>query len=666
MQPAPFLSLYIDCTVVTWYNIYERGESVKRICKFCGKEFEAVGTAVYCEGPHYKECVVCGNKFEWKPTNPSKTTCSRKCARALAQRSYKEYTKICELCGEPFTTVYPKQIYCDRPHYRPCPVCGKPVDIGKSPDKVVCCSNECSKELRKRTSMEKYGTAVPSQSDIVRDKLRKVSTEQATAPKIKMCIICGEPFVPKSNAQRICDRDHYKVCAYCGKPFLVPKTPNHQKCCSPECTQKLREQTMIQRYGVPYSMQNADILQKSKETMFKHYGYDSVLKSPEFQNRIRNTFIERYGVDHPSKLPDFIDKVNATCLERYGVAFPTQIPGRTEAMQKTNMEKYGALSPSGNSDIADVTRQHNLEKYGVPYTCMRDECREQAGNVISKVNRNFAKKLSEYGLNCSFDTVKIDRYSYDLHIEGTNILIEINPTYTHNTVGNHWGDSVATDYHKRKTMLAAEHGYHCVNVWDWDSYEKVMAMFQPKIPLYARKCELREVDSKLAGAFENTYHLQSSVRGQKVCLGLFYNEQLVQLMTFGTPRYNHNYQWELLRLCTDVKYAITGGAEKLWSYFLNKYTPDSVISYCDASKFTGAVYGRLGMTLDFTVAPNKIWSKGKEYITHNLLLQRGYDQMFNTDFGKGVSNDQLMLDNGWLPVYDCGQYRYVWHSDSNR
>lgn len=48
-------------------------------------------------------------------------------------------------------------------------------------------------------------------------------------------------------------------------------------------------------------------------------------------------------------------------------------------------------------------------------------------------------------------------------------------------------------------------------------------------------------------------------------------------------------------------------------------------------------------------------------ITNNLLLQRGYDQLFGTDFGKGTSNEQLMIENGWLPVYDCGQvvYQYI-------
>ena len=83
--------------------------------------------------------------------------------------------------------------------------------------------------------------------------------------------------------------------------------------------------------------------------------------------------------------------------------------------------------------------------------------------------------------------------------------------------------------------------------------------------------------------------------------------------------------------------------------------PESVISYCDYSKFNGSVYYELGMKLDHTTEPSKIWSNNNEKITDNLLRQRGYDQLFNTNYGKGTDNEQLMIEHGWLPVYDCGQ-----------
>lgn len=134
-------------------------------------------------------------------------------------------------------------------------------------------------------------------------------------------------------------------------------------------------------------------------------------------------------------------------------------------------------------------------------------------------------------------------------------------------------------------------------------------------------------------------------------------------MTFGKPRYNKNYQWELLRLCSHFKYNIVGGASKIFSYFVQTYKPESIISYCDYSKFSGKVYERLGFNLVLVNKPQKNWSKNKTRITDSLLRQRGYDQLFKTNFGKGSSNEQLMLDSGWKPVCDCGQATYVWEAN---
>ena len=132
-------------------------------------------------------------------------------------------------------------------------------------------------------------------------------------------------------------------------------------------------------------------------------------------------------------------------------------------------------------------------------------------------------------------------------------------------------------------------------------------------------------------------------------------------MTFGKPRYNKNYEWELLRLCTHKDYKVVGGSERLFKYFLREINPQSIISYCDNSKFSGDVYERLGMILSSKGSPHCIWSKGKEKITNNLLLQRGYDQLFNANYGKGTSNRNLMIQNGWVEVYDCGQLTYIWN-----
>ena len=479
---------------------------------------------------------------------------------------------------------------------------------------------------------------------------------------MKLCKLCGQPFEPRTNAQRICDRTHYRECRFCGKKFAIKCGSDSQRCCSKECTQKLREQTMIERYGVAHALESKQFVEKAEQTQLERYGVKHAAQNEDIKKRTQQQFFEKHGVRTPFELPDFQEKATNTCLKKYGVKFTSQIPGRTEKMQATNLKRYGSKAPIGNPEISARFQADMMERFGVPYYCMTDECRRKQRRTISSVNKKFMAKLEDVGLECIPEGVKLNRFSYDVYVPSLNTVIEINPTYTHNMYGNHWGTKLPKEYHRDKTKLAREHGYRCINVWDWDDIDKVVEMLKPKVPVYARKCFIQEIDSKTADEFETLYHLQGKVRGQKVCLGLYYQGELIQLMTFGKPRYNKNYEWELLRLCSNSKYAVVGGAERLWKYFISHNQPKSVISYCDMSKFDGAVYERLGMKLKCVNKPNTLWSFEDAVITNNFLLQHGFDQIFGTDYGKGTSNEELMLIHGWLPMADCGQAVYIYES----
>ena len=73
------------------------------------------------------------------------------------------------------------------------------------------------------------------------------------------------------------------------------------------------------------------------------------------------------------------------------------------------------------------------------------------------------------------------------------------------------------------------------------------------------------------------------------------------------------------------------------------------------------MYEKLGFKKVRTSGVAKHWYnlKTKEHITDNLLRQRGFDQLFKTNFGKGTSNEVLMLKTGFVEIYDCGQATYV-------
>src|SRR5574344_2019638 len=147
------------------------------------------------------------------------------------------------------------------------------------------------------------------------------------------------------------------------------------------------------------------------------------------------------------------------------------------------------------------------------------------------------------------------------------------------------------NYHKLKSECAEINGFRCIHVWDWDDKDKIISTFlKSRNTFGARECEIKEVPKKEEVNFLNTYHFQGYIKSE-TAIGLYKNEELLSIMTFGKPRYSKKYDIEILRLCS--KDTVVGDASKLLNYYVNKYNPKSIISYCDLSKFNGNVYKKL-------------------------------------------------------------------------
>lgn len=182
----------------------------------------------------------------------------------------------------------------------------------------------------------------------------------------------------------------------------------------------------------------------------------------------------------------------------------------------------------------------------------------------------------------------------------------------------------------------------------------------------ARKTIVREIDENLCDEFLNKHHLQKTCKGQKWRYGLFYNDTLIAVMTFGYPRYDKYAQYELLRLCFDGDYKVIGGSEKLFKYFIDTTQPknqhNSIVSYCDDERFKGDVYKRLGFRCYYKPTKKQIvkYVKNGRYITAQELRLHGADQLIGTKFGKGTDNDTIMLNEGWEPIYELGSSRWYY------
>lgn len=413
-------------------------------------------------------------------------------------------------------------------------------------------------------------------------------------------------------------------------------------------------QTKLERYGSE-TYNNRD---KSKQTCIEKYGVDNPFKDTE---RIKQSYIDKFGTDHPMKSEVIRAKYRNTMMENYGVEYPVQDEQIGAVIHskgsETNMKRYGCTNVMSNPSIRQKWIDAHKERYGVDYPCQLQQCSLKGND--SKPNKAIDALLTEMDIEHTRE-FPLHHYRYDFKVGNT--LIEVDPSATHNVTWAPLGEPITPNYHKVKSDTAKSNGYRCIHIFDWEDPVKVLSLLIPRQRIYARKCEVRKIDQTTANKFLNEHHIQGGARLQTYCLGLYYEDALVSVMTFGNPRYNKKYEWELIRYCST--YDVIGGANKLWAHFIADVNPQSVISYCDFSKFNGDTYLKLGMKYK-SISIGKHWYNLNtgDHITDNFLRQRGFDQIFHTNYGKGTSNEELMLESGYVEVYDCGQITFEYISE---
>lgn len=307
-----------------------------------------------------------------------------------------------------------------------------------------------------------------------------------------------------------------------------------------------------------------------------------------------------------------------------------------EAVRSTVEERYG----DAHYYNREAARKTYMERYGVPAACMLPQARMHGND--SEPNRKFALLLDKAGIVYDRE-FPIGGYSYDFKVG--NVLIEINPWVTHNSTFSPFGrEPVAKDYHMNKSRCASEHGYRCIHVWDWDSPEAIVGLLQKRPVLYARNCNIVELDKSSAATFLNQHHLQGYA-DDAVRYGLEHGGNVVMVMTFGKPRYNSKFDWELIRLKKCCH-------------------PLSVISYCDMAKFPGEVYKRLGFAGN-AFKPSRHWYNPatNQHYTDFSVRKLGVDKLLHTSFGKDHSNDLGMIESGFVEIYDSGQQRFEYYTE---
>lgn len=372
-------------------------------------------------------------------------------------------------------------------------------------------------------------------------------------------------------------------------------------------------------------------------------------------NKRSNTMIEKYGVAYNSQRPELKDMLSEK-LSKVNLSedVRTKLLDAEWIKEEYVVKGRSALEISKEIDCVYSTVLVYIRKLGIPIRKIYNTSIPQ-------------KEIESYIQN----TLNVDCYSsvgllggkkeIDVYLPDYNLGIELNGLWFHSY--NNFETKDQINRHLSKTILAEENNIELLQFTDyqWNTKQDIIkSILSNKIGIseriFARQCEIRMVNNIDEKLFLTDNHFQGYI-SSSVKIGLYYNNELVSLMTFIKSRYNKKYDWELLRFANKKFVTVVGGFSKLLTHFRKHYS-GTIISYADRQRSTGKVYLLNGFTLLNKTDPGYYWTDG------NIVISR-YKSMKNklsswlTNFDPIKSEAENMFANKYKRFWDCGQLVFV-------
>lgn len=447
-----------------------------------------------------------------------------------------------------------------------------------------------------------------------------------------------------------------------------------------------RKKTMKARYGVEHAAQaehvkvlrketdkkrtfeeKAAIIDKRRKTTLKKFRVDHHMKLHSQQEKVKLTNQDRYGVEFPLQNADIKNKAKIkfleTCQETYGVHFAVQKHISQETLDILN-NKDAFINFVTGKTIYEVLTELNISNMGLYVYSKKYEAQQYFKYPTkSKFEIEVGELLDSLGiLYIPNDRKILNGRELDLWIPSLNIAIECSGLYWHSEISG----GKSRDYHYTKYKICKDLGITLITIYDdeWNTdntrvmHRLTHILNQSTTRIYARQCKIQEVNAEEADKFIGTYHLQGNVAAS-VYIGLYFDNEVVSIMSFGKPRFSKQYEYELIRFCSKV--AVVGGASKMWKYFIKKYSPRNVISYSNNKWGHGKVYEKLGFG-------NSGETLGYEYTNYKQRFNRMRFQKFRLvkeGYDPNMSEWKIMQTRGFDRIWDCGQTTWVWNTCIN-
>lgn len=514
-----------------------------------------------------------------------------------------------------------------------------------------------------------------------------------------------------------------QIFCICGKRLPPSNTPKFKLYCSKECRKQATSEKMKKYMYNIYKdgggpLRSKEVIEKRRKTNLEKYGCVCSLKNPDIEKKTKQTKKLRYGDEKFTNR----EKAKQTQIERYG-GWASQTEDFRNRCIETSRRKYGTDNPMGNEQIKQKAKRTFEEKYGkhpkqvnlrnmeyftkdyiLEHFVTEDgfdveavcdffhmgpwlACYKKSELGIDIPNKRNLKRtqstLSKYLKEVIKEEI-LENYrklippkEVDIYIPEKKLAIEYDGLLFHSmgysNIMKFNREDFDKSYHLKKTDICEEHGVQLLHVFENEWLDRNIKEIWKSVILnklgynniiYARHCEIRVIPSDQGFLFEEENHLQGGIRA-KITIGLFYRNELVQVISFGKSRYDKKYEWELLRLCSKKFFNIVGGASKLFKYFIRNYNPESIISYANRRWSNGNIYKILGFEYLRRTTPNYFYFLKENYILLSRIQFQKYKLKDKLEkYDESLTETENMLNNGYRKIYDCGNLVYVWHRNS--
>ena len=456
------------------------------------------------------------------------------------------------------------------------------------------------------------------------------------------CKICGKEFekpvqltthiqynhkdyTGKSYYDEFCKKPNEGICKICGKPTqYITILSGYKTYCSRKCVWQDDE----------IKQKRANTIDKLTEEEKREWRAKILrtIHANSTSGITKNAILVRQQKSE-EHFKQYFDKCNCTFVkyENKHVTFTCNVCHTTDTFVRSLIDRYARTND-----------------YAVCHCCNTRYCSKQEQELTDFIKSFYSKTIL-------LRNKSLIGKELDIVLPDDKIAIEYDGLYWHNE------NVIENTSHLTKTELCEKQGYQLIHIFsdEWLFKRDIVksrlkTLLHNSTRIFARKCKVHEVDSKTATSFLNTNHIQGAC-ASKYKYGLYYNGELVSIMTFGKSRFANEF--ELLRFCNKLDTCVIGGASKLLQHFLNEHTEiTEITSYADRRWSKGNLYEKLNFVKTSVTKPSYFYvirQKRENRIKYqkHKLVAAGFDST--------KTEHEIMKERGIPRIYDCGTIKYV-------